>query len=140
MYYIDSFEVAIYGGLVKLVVVNNSKEYKQFLQDSNIEVDDYEDFSALTIDHAKVGEGLDVWFIVLKSDNLTRFNFKDCDIDILEDLVHELVHLKNLIYSSRGIRPDLDNDEPEAYLLAYLHFQVRKMINLYWEKNVKDLE
>ena len=35
-------------------------------------------------------------------------------------LVHELIHLKNLISSNAGVINDPDNDEPEAYYYMYL--------------------
>ncbi|KAA9333404.1 hypothetical protein F0P96_10570 [Hymenobacter busanensis] len=41
-----------------------------------------------------------------------------------ETVAHEALHLSHYIMRSRGIKPDLNNDEPHAYLLGWL---VRQM-------------
>ena len=42
--------------------------------------------------------------------------------------VHELVHAKNLLFKAKGIKPDVDNDEVEAYLMSWLYEQVDVII------------
>lgn len=43
-------------------------------------------------------------------------------------VVHELEHIKNLIWKSKGYKPQEDNDEPDAYLMGWLFKQVDKII------------
>jgi len=38
-----------------------------------------------------------------------------------EFMFHEIIHAKNFIYSKRGVKLDVDNDENEAYLVQYLY-------------------
>lgn len=43
-------------------------------------------------------------------------------------MVHELEHAKNLIWKSKGYKPQEDNDEVDAYLIEYLYERVDKII------------
>lgn len=43
-------------------------------------------------------------------------------------VVHELEHVKNLIWKAKGYKPQEDNDEPDAYLIGWLFNQVDKII------------
>ena len=43
-------------------------------------------------------------------------------------MVHELEHVKNLIWKAKGYKPQEDNDEVDAYLLEYLYDKVDKII------------
>jgi hypothetical protein len=38
-----------------------------------------------------------------------------------EFMFHEIIHAKNFIYSKRGVKLDVDNDENEAYLVQYIY-------------------
>lgn len=44
------------------------------------------------------------------------------------DVVHELEHVKNLVWKYKGYKPQEDNDEPDAYLMGWLFEQVDKII------------
>lgn len=48
-------------------------------------------------------------------------------------MVHEIVHAKNFLYKMRGIMPDTNNDENEAYLVQYIYSKCmdarRKFVN-----------
>ncbi|MDE5976933.1 MAG: hypothetical protein K2G70_00490 [Turicibacter sp.] len=44
------------------------------------------------------------------------------------DVVHELEHVKNLVWKAKGYKPHEDNDEPDAYLIGWLFEQVDKLI------------
>jgi hypothetical protein len=39
-------------------------------------------------------------------------------------MVHESVHVVNIIFESKGVKPDLSNDELQAYLTAYVFKKV----------------
>lgn len=43
-------------------------------------------------------------------------------------VVHELEHVKNLIWKAKGYKPQENNDEVDAYLLEYLYDKVDKII------------
>lgn len=52
-------------------------------------------------------------------------------------IAHEAKHALNHIFSSKGIRPDVFNDEPECYLLGYLVDWIHNVINkndISWKK------
>jgi hypothetical protein len=38
-----------------------------------------------------------------------------------EFMFHEIIHAKNFIYSKRGVKLDVENDENEAYLVQYIY-------------------
>lgn len=44
-------------------------------------------------------------------------------------VAHEIVHLKNEIFKDCGVKPDLINDEAEAYLTGYLFDEIYKFLN-----------
>lgn len=41
-------------------------------------------------------------------------------------IVHESVHIVNELFYNKGIKPDLLNDEPQAYLLQWVFEQAMK--------------
>lgn len=43
-------------------------------------------------------------------------------------VVHELEHIKNLIWKAKDYQPQRDNDEVDAYLMEYLYDKVDKII------------
>lgn len=43
-------------------------------------------------------------------------------------MVHELEHVKNLIWKAKGYKPQEDNDEVDAYLIEELYVRVDKII------------
>ena len=43
-------------------------------------------------------------------------------------MVHELEHIKNLVWKAKGYKPQADNDEPDAYLIGWLFGKVDKII------------
>ena len=59
-------------------------------------------------------------------------NLKDfSEEDIYDVLAHECVHAKNYVFSAAGIKPDVDNDEPEAYLVGWFMNKTVKELNKY---------
>jgi hypothetical protein len=49
----------------------------------------------------------------------------------LSTIVHELEHVKNLIWKYIGYTPQASNDEPDAYLIGYLFEQVEKILKIH---------
>lgn len=43
-------------------------------------------------------------------------------------MVHELEHLKNIIWKAKDYRPQVDNDEVDAYLIEELYVRIDKII------------
>lgn len=43
------------------------------------------------------------------------------------NIVHEIIHIKNQIFSIIGQKVDIDNDETEAYLVEYLYKELVKV-------------
>lgn len=46
----------------------------------------------------------------------------------LKVLAHEIVHIVNLIFRTKGIQLDLNNDEPQAYLTGWLTQELHQRI------------
>jgi hypothetical protein len=44
-------------------------------------------------------------------------------------IAHEIVHIVNSIFKRAGIKLDLDNDEPQAYLTGYLMKEINKFLS-----------
>lgn len=59
------------------------------------------------------------------------FDTRDLEIDTI---AHEAIHIKNMVYSHSGIKHDLANDEPEAYLTGWI---VGQIYNCYKESKKK---
>lgn len=59
---------------------------------------------------------------------LVVINTKDfTDTSILGTIAHEAFHITNFIFESLGIKPDVNNDEAQAYLLSWIVEQVVKV-------------
>lgn len=46
-----------------------------------------------------------------------------------DTIVHESIHVKNLIWSYIGYKPQRDNDEVDAYLVTYIYGKIMKAHN-----------
>jgi hypothetical protein len=47
----------------------------------------------------------------------------------LDIIAHEVVHIVNIIFKDCGVKLDLDNDEPQAYLTGYIFKEIIKFID-----------
>lgn len=45
-------------------------------------------------------------------------------------IIHEIIHIKNIIFDIIGYHPNSEYDEPEAYLVQYLY---KKIIDIYYK-------
>lgn len=68
-------------------------------------------------------------FVLLSDTNCILFINSDC----FSNMIHEIVHIKNIIFQSMGHIIDYDNDEVEAYLSQYLY---KKIFNIF-DKHIK---
>ena len=53
--------------------------------------------------------------------------FHDITRITLRNVAHESVHAANFIFSDLGIRIDVDNDEPQAYLVGFIADCIEKV-------------
>lgn len=105
-------KVPIFEFKIKVVVFDDTKEaIEQFPEYFK------QDYLALTLEHIDTCKAT----IIIPS-------------KYYGSTVHELIHVKNLLFKAKGIKPDIDNDEVEAYLVSWLYEQVDVII-----KKHKDL-
>jgi hypothetical protein len=60
---------------------------------------------------------------------LVIFDMKNIknEADLIETIAHEGVHLTSLLFLRKGIKPDVNNDEPQAYLLGWFAGEIYKV-------------
>ena len=60
---------------------------------------------------------------------LVVFNMKNLkdETTLIETIAHESLHLTSFLFLRKGIKPDLNNDEPQAYLLGWLVGEIYKV-------------
>ncbi len=93
-------EIPIYCAKLTIIYCEDlSKVQKKYKTES------LENFGAVTLNN----EEWDRHYVVAFTDK-----------DHLSNIVHEVVHIKNHIYSDCTMNLDRDNDEPEAYLSGWL--------------------
>lgn len=49
-------------------------------------------------------------------------------------IAHECFHATNFLFMIIGAKPDINNDEPQAYLINYLVDQVEDFIKPFWKQ------
>lgn len=54
--------------------------------------------------------------------------------DLHEIVAHEIVHAVNILFDKKGIKHDINNDEPQAYLTGYLTKLIYKAIEEFKSK------
>ena len=59
------------------------------------------------------------------------FRHADGSLKSMGTAVHESVHAANFMYIYLGIKPDPDNDEPQAYLIDWISRQVMGAMHEY---------
>ncbi len=100
-----TYKIPIYyeSGETKLVIYIADKltDIKMFVD--GIDPIDYDDITGVVF----------VW------DHHIRVMFERKSIDA-GTIAHEAIHIKNRIFKFTGIKNDLDNDEPEAYLVKWI--------------------
>ena len=52
------------------------------------------------------------------------------NVDCPSCIMHEIIHIKNIIFDIIRYKPDKYNDEPEAYLVQYLY---KRIIDVYYK-------
>lgn len=59
------------------------------------------------------------------------------EIFAVSTIAHEALHVSHFIMKRVGIKPDVDNDEPQAYLLSWIIEQVYNEFKKYTTDNKK---
>lgn len=68
-------------------------------------------------------------FILTNKSNPTKIKFF-VNVEYPSCIMHEIIHVKNIIFDTIGHSSDMHNDEPEAYLVQYLY---QKIIEVYYK-------
>lgn len=107
LYKTYTYKIPTFYVNIKIMV---AKDMSDMLSDKIFELDDNKD------SYAKTAGGLcltykDDIYICLPTDGKFATEF----------MFHEIIHAKNFVYSKRGVKLDVDNDENEAYLVQYIY-------------------
>ena len=108
-------KVEIYNVTVVFLIVATKLEFEMFYHDNveRISDDEYKRMFKDTFYNDKCGgytTSLDCGDFVCCIKDASKKDF----------VAHEILHTANRILLSRGVTPDFDNDEPQAYLVGYL--------------------
>lgn len=126
-----TLEIPIYDMEFPIFVIHDDigneqlrKDFSEFLhfEDSRNEQEFYDTFLSFNSKNdftMAVPNNVGFWMLVAKQSKLDR---KDI-------IAHECVHIKNIIFRNKGIKPDIANDEPEAYLVGFLFKEIEKLFN-----------
>lgn len=57
-------------------------------------------------------------FLLINNNDSTKLKFF-VNVECPSCIVHEIIHIKNIIFDTIHYTPNSDNDEPEAYLVQY---------------------
>lgn len=107
-----AIKVPLYGGLLVLIFSNSAEKVKEVVED---------------YDRIKVYAHS--WYFNYRGreGNAIILNFDKNKITH-GTIAHEALHIANFIADSRGFKPDLINDEPMAYLIAWITNEVYKFM------------
>lgn len=64
-------------------------------------------------------------YVVFEGDRMILHIKPNCTPGII---AHEAVHMANYIFKQCYIQPDLDNDEPQAYLVGWLVNEINRVV------------
>jgi len=111
-------KVPLYGGDFGIVATNDKD---QLLETRGIDIEDYGDDEIYGHTFMTENVKMQLFLIVL--------NPYHKEVKLTHGVIaHEAAHVANLIFEYRGIKPDLDNDEPYCYLLEGLVNEVYKFL------------
>lgn len=65
-------------------------------------------------------------YVYLENDEIYSVFRNNIDDSII---VHESVHIVNFIFHLNNIKPDIDNDETQAYLTQYIYKELKQVLN-----------
>lgn len=110
-------KVPIYGGLIDIVFTDEDTPYKAAIRHFNYNNPDLKKgYLAVTLSNDYTGGKYNNLFPIIFSKNIKQGS-----------IPHEALHVVNYIFKRAGIELDLDNDEPQAYLLGWIVDQIYKV-------------
>ena len=102
--------IPLYGGsLFVMIAYDYEKEKNELHKDWQPDRSDFMGYS----------EGNGNTYVVILNKKYIRN-----EIDLVSTIAHEADHIVSFIFKRNGIKLDLDNDEPHAYLLDYIVGQI----------------
>ena len=107
-------KVPIYIGDLLMLQTNKFEKVNKSYN-SNFTKEDNKMYDAVVFKDSK--KHINQYIVVLR---------KDANYAVI---AHETVHLVNVIFKDHGIKLDLDNDEPQAYLTGWLFDQIYNFLN-----------
>jgi hypothetical protein len=112
-YYQKSIKIPIYKGYLVLIFTNSIEKLNRRLPGIN-------ETNIYAHTYLYQYRGYEAAFIVL--------NFNHPEAITNGVISHESFHASNFIMANRNIDPDLNNDEPQAYLIAWITDQVHSFL------------
>lgn len=79
--------------------------------------------------HESVIEDEREGFILINDTDITKLRVF-INVECPSCIMHEIIHIKNIIFDVIGHISDRHNDEPEAYLVQYLY---KKIVEVYYK-------
>ena len=105
--------IPLYGGSLFVMIADDYEKEKNEL---------HKDWQPERNDFMGHSEGNGNTYVVILNKKYIRN-----EIDLVSIIAHEADHITSFIFKRVGIKLDLDNDEPHAYLLGYLVEQIYKI-------------
>lgn len=116
---IKNIMIPIYGGRLHIIICQDiEKDIEQLSKKYNRELfSDRFDYIAYT-----TGKENHYLFIL----NVKNIPKKDFEAELINTITHEVVHLCSFISKRLGLKLDVDNDEPHAYLGGWMAGEIYK--------------
>jgi len=102
--YKKQYKIPIYFGSLYVIITNNVDESNKKYGDKDFDCSGY---AGITF-NKNTKNGYNLYYVIVES---------DADI---KSLVHEAKHIVNKIFADRQIQLNIENDEPECYLLGWV--------------------
>jgi hypothetical protein len=116
-FYKKVVKIPIYGGNFIILFSNDSQKVERFV---NYKKEDIDNLYAFTF-HNFLYSGYESFCVV--------FNFWNPNSRIsMGTITHEVSHAANKLLLARGVEPDWDNDECEAYIKGWMSDMIEKFM------------
>lgn len=133
MYIHKSYPIPLYSTSTKSrihIIVTDEKNWKKMLATLDV-------FNDIKEDRPWEYNDVAAFYTSTELKGIANFwiVFKDTPQSLCMNTIgHEVVHMVNGIFKSRGIELSLDNDEPQAYLTGWVTETVYNTIKKYMKK------
>lgn len=116
---VDNINIPIYGGRLHIIISQDfEKEFEQLSKkyDKSLFGDRYNYVGFVTYRENH-------YLFVLNIKNVPK---KDFEAELVNTITHECIHLCSFISKRVGLKLDVDNDEPQAYLGGWCAGEIYK--------------